>query len=535
MKKYISLIKACMTDNMNLFKIKKKNNKKNKLILPIVLFVFLFFYMVAYCNMLIVPLQEIHLEYIVLTLFIAFTTILTFAEGVYKSSSLLFNCKDDNLLLSLPIKKSAVLFIRIFKFYVFELLYNSLFLVPSMVVYASYVNVESTFYLVSAVAIFLFPIIPIVLSCIIGGFISFSSAKFKHKNIAQTLITIIILLFVFYLSFNLEKFTRSIADKAGSVNDIITKIYYPARSYINLVLNYNLKEFIIFIAIHLAIFVLAIFVFSKLYFKINSSTKVVKVSHNKGNYKIKTSSPIKALIKKELNRFINSPVFVINAAFGMVLYILGCIVASVKFDSIVQELLETNIVTYDQIYSFIPLILFGFIALSCLLSSITSSMISLEGKSFNILKSLPIESYKIIKAKILTAVLIMVPCILIGDIIAFIRFRFNIIEIIMILFASIILPLVAETIGILVNLKYPKMDAESDTEVVKQSMSSMIAVFIGMILSGITIFALIKGLAYNINIDLIILIGLAIYTFIYIVLNYYLKRVGTKKFNKINV
>ena len=256
MKKYISLIKACMTDNMNLFKIKKKNNKKNKLILPIVLFVFLFFYMVAYCNMLIVPLQEIHLEYIVLTLFIAFTTILTFAEGVYKSSSLLFNCKDDNLLLSLPIKKSAVLFIRIFKFYVFELLYNSLFLVPSMVVYASYVNVESTFYLVSAVAIFL----------LIGGFISFSSAKFKHKNIAQTLITIIILLFVFYLSFNLEKFTQSIADKAGSVNDIITKIYYPARSYINLVLNYNSKEFIIFIAIHLAIFVLAIFVFSKLYF-----------------------------------------------------------------------------------------------------------------------------------------------------------------------------------------------------------------------------------------------------------------------------
>ena len=51
------------------------------------------------------------------------------------------------------------------------------------------------------------------------------------------------------------------------------------------------------------------------------------------------------------------------------------------------------------------------------MKSITSSMISLEGKTFSILKSLPVKPYTIIKSKILTAVLIMIPCILIGDII----------------------------------------------------------------------------------------------------------------------
>ena len=34
-------------------------------------------------------------------------------EGIYKTSSLLFNCKDDNLLFSLPIKRSEVLLDRI--------------------------------------------------------------------------------------------------------------------------------------------------------------------------------------------------------------------------------------------------------------------------------------------------------------------------------------------------------------------------------------------------------------------------------------
>ena len=72
-----------------------------------------------------------HLQYIVLSLFVFITSIMTLIEGVYKSGPLLFNCKDDQLLLSLPIKRSTIVFVRVFKFYIFELLFNSLFIIPS--------------------------------------------------------------------------------------------------------------------------------------------------------------------------------------------------------------------------------------------------------------------------------------------------------------------------------------------------------------------------------------------------------------------
>ena len=42
------------------------------------------------------------------------------------------------------------------------------------------------------------------------------------------------------------------------------------------------------------------------------------------------------------------------------------------------------------------------------------------------------------------------------------------------------MPTFTALIGLLMNLKYPKMNATNDTEVVKQSMSSMISVFIGI-------------------------------------------------------
>ena len=537
MKKLFSLLKACMTDNMSLFKIKSKNqSKRTKIILPIFLFAFIFIYVLSFANMIIEPLVQVKQEYVLLSLFVCFTSIMTLIEGIYKSSGLLFNCKDDDLLLSLPIKKSTVLFIRIFKFYLFELVYNSLFLLPAIIAYANNVNVDNTYYLVSLVGVLLIPIIPIVISCIIGGIISLFSSKFKFKNIAQIIFMFVFMLCILYLSYNLETAVSNLAQNATNVNNSITKIYYPANAYIKLVTQFNLKDLLIFIGVNCSIFAFSIYCLGKVYFKINSDVKTVKKTSKNSNYKVKVNNPIKSFIKKELNRFINSPVLVINSVMGLVLFIAGCIALNIKFESVSEVLRQSfPFLTSEKIESYIPVILFGFVCVSSLLSSITSSMISLEGKSFNILKSLPVKPIKIIFAKILTAVLIMVPCLLIGDLIVFTKFNFNIVEIITIIIASIVLPFVAETIGIIVNIKYPKLDAENDTQVVKQSMSSMISVLLGMILTGITIFGLSKALSNNISIDIIILSGLGIYSLIFVLLLVYMIVKSTKEFEKINV
>ncbi len=537
MKKIISLIKACMTSDMSLFKIKNNNqSKRSRVLLPIFLFIMVFFSIWSYANMIIEPLTKIHLEYVLLSIFVLFTFILTLVEGIYKSSNLLFNCKDDNLLLSLPIKRRTVLFIRVFKFYVFELIYNTMFMAPAMITYIRYVKVTPSYYPVSIIMLLLLPIIPIVLSIIIGMLLSATSTKFKYKNIAQIILTTIILLFVFYISFNLENVVKDLALKATSINDLITRLYYPAGAYVKMITNFDILDLLLFIIINISLFALSIYLLGNTYFKVNSCAKAVKTNHNHhNNYKIKTNKVIPSLIKKEFTKFISSPVFVTNAGFGLVLFVLGCIILPIKFESLTTAIatIEPS-VSIETIKSNIPVILFGLICTSSLLSSITSSMISLEYKSFNILKSLPVKPYTIILSKIYTAVIIMLPFILIGDIITFINFKFTFIQIVLIIISSIIIPLVAETLGIIINIKYPKMDAENDTQVVKQSMSSMVAVMLGMLLTFITIYSLAICLNNNMNIDLIILLGLIVYTLIYIILLIYLNNKSIKEFNLIN-
>ena len=149
MKKIISLIRATMTSDMKLFKIKtKKNSRMSNILIPAFIALYLMFMLWGMANTMFEKLAPLQLQYILLSLAVFGISIMTIIEGVYKTSSLIFKCKDDQLLLSLPIKKRTVLFIRIFKFYVFELLFNSMFLLPIMIAYIKWADkLNWTYYL----------------------------------------------------------------------------------------------------------------------------------------------------------------------------------------------------------------------------------------------------------------------------------------------------------------------------------------------------------------------------------------------------
>ena len=128
MKKLVSLLKATMSQDMNLFKIRTKNESKTrKMVLPIFLFLVVMFSIGSYAAMLAEQLAPMNLTYIILTMFIMLTSLLTLIEGIYKSQGILFEAKDNDLLFSLPISKSKIFFARVFKLITFQFLYNSLF------------------------------------------------------------------------------------------------------------------------------------------------------------------------------------------------------------------------------------------------------------------------------------------------------------------------------------------------------------------------------------------------------------------------
>lgn len=539
MKKLISLIKASMTEGMNLIKISSKKKGKSSIILPLILTFYLMFTIGVNASVIFSILSKNNMAHALLSVFALSISIMTFIEGVYKAGPLIFNCKDDDLLLSLPLKRRTVLFIRVFKFYVFELLFNSLFLLPIIIAYIPYGNIDISYYITSLFMLLLLPVIPIVISCIFGAIISGISSKFKYKNLIQIALTMGILLLVFYFSFNIQGIKNFLVNNVSSLNDNIIKYYYPAGVYGKLVSNFNIIDLLVFILINVLSFSIMVFIVSKLYFKVNTNLKSVKTSGKNSSKKItyKKNSVTKSLIKKELKTFFNIPVFIINSGFSLVLFIALAVILTFKFDSIIPLLEKSDMnitITKDTIINNLSIVILVLLIFTSFLTSITSSVISLEGKNINIVKSLPVKVKTILMSKIYACLSITTPVLLIGDLIMFIRFKTNILEALFLVILSILMPLTTHFIGILINLKYPKLDYESSAEVVKQSTSSFLSVMLGLILLMFLI-SFVVALATKLN-ALIILLGL---TVLFIIINLILYSVlitkGVKRFKELSI
>ena len=118
-----------MSEGMNVFRLHgKKQSKWFKIGLPILLGAMIMFSVAGYADMMMEPLAEVEMEFVVLTLFVIISAVFILMEGIYKASGLLFNCRDDDLMLSLPVKKTTVLAVRVLKFYLFETMINALIL-----------------------------------------------------------------------------------------------------------------------------------------------------------------------------------------------------------------------------------------------------------------------------------------------------------------------------------------------------------------------------------------------------------------------
>ena len=540
MKKLFSLIRACMSSDMAIFKIKTKKKSKTSALVPAFIAAYLMFMVWSGANSFLEKLAPMNLGYLILAIATMGISLITLLEGVYKAGPLLFNCKDDQLLLSLPIKRRTVLFVRFFKLYVFELLYNSMFLLPVIVAYIRWGNVGPTYYLTCFVMLLMLPIIPIVISCIIGAITSGISSKFKYKNVVEIVLSMIILVGVFYFSFKVEDVFNYLLANAESINNFIIKKYYPAGIFSKLVVDFNIKDLLIFISINIAVIIATILVLGKFYFRINSKLKSINNSktHSKAKpLNFKARSQTNSLIRKEINTFFKTPVFIINAGFSLVLFLVLAVLLAIRFDSVATMLIdeETGLgIAKDLIYNNLSIVIFALISFGTFMTSITSSIISLEGRNISILKSLPIKPKTILMAKVKAALLITTPAMLVGDLIMFIRFRTNILEAILLIILSILMPLISHLVGIIINLKYPKLEWESPAEAVKQSTSSFIAVMLGMVILMITIgvaFALIGKILPI----FVLLVAIGVSSLINLILYLYLTKRSVKDFNNLSL
>ncbi|RUT47155.1 hypothetical protein EJP82_08215 [Paenibacillus anaericanus] len=439
---------------------------------------------------------------LLLAIMMAVTSLIGLFTTIYKASGVLFGFKDYDLVMSLPIKTSHVVASRVLQLYVLNLFFTLMVMVPAGVVYAIKVNPGSFYYLFFLMTLLFIPLVPIIAATIVGALISWISSRFKASRMINILLNFALVIAIMASSFRVDGNEQEFADMSTGLAGMIFKLYPLTSMYIDAVCSYQVGSFVLFIAISLLSFMLFCTVLATKYKAIHTG---LMASHTSSNYQMKSlsiGSPFRALYKKELRRYFSSSLYILNTSIGMILLLAMSIsLLFIDADELGQLTNIPQLSTYLNILA--PLVVSMFVAISCT----TSSSISLEGKNIWILKSSPVPKQTILLSKVAVNLTVTLPILVVSCVLLMISLHTGWMESLLLLVIPVIYACFSAIMGVLVNLKLPKLEWTSEVTVIKQSAAVIVALFIGII--SIVILLGLSLLLSNINGNLILLgIGL---------------------------
>ena len=495
MKIYLKLIKVFFKENFSFDRLLGSSVKKSKAKTIILGFLIIFGLasLLLSFGYLFFELGEAFkmlgtLESLLMYIFIYATFISTFFI-ILRANSYLFHYKDYDFLASLPIKNEIVLAAKITVMMI--MIYLSTYIISAPIIYSYLYHSGFTIYqFIAIILLILFiPILPLIIFSFLALLINQVITKFRLGKIINALLTFGLLLGYMYFVFSMNSTAANPLLNQQDFIDGISRYIPTARLYQNAVANQDILQFLLFVIINGALLIGYIYLVKSLVNKVNQ--KRVKIFRRKNKkYRYKQNSITETLVKKEFNKFFSINIYLLNSGFGPLLMFAGSVLALVysnQIESFSAEAIGANLNIELSL-----LIIVGFFISTVFTSAIS---LSLEGKNFWILRTLPIPAKTVMMSKMIFNVLLGLPfAILLTGAVGF-SLNLDILMILLMMALIASYSLVTSIIGSIINLHFPKFHFKNETEVVKQSAGAFLGMFSGWII--IAVFGLLKAFVFK--------------------------------------
>lgn len=443
-----------------------------------ILYLFLFgflgsvFFVLA--DMLCDPLAEVGMGWLYWCLMGLISVFLGVFGSVFSTYATLYQAKDNDLLLSMPIPPSRILAIRLFGVYIMGLIYEFIVMVPTAIVWF----MSTRFSPVGAICVILIPFVlsvfVLVLSALLGWVVALISGRLKHKNIITVFISLAFIVGYYYVYFKAYSMLQTILQDIEEIGGKMKLILYPLY-HMGLAAEGNILSMLIFTAIVGALFLIVYAVLSRSFLKLATANRGSANIEYKEK-KPKSRSASSALLIKELRRFLGSSNYMLNCGLGILFMPIAAVLLVWKAGDIRQFLLV------DAIRQYVPLIAIAAICMVAAINDISSPSVSLEGKNLWIVQSLPVSGKQVLTAKLMLHLLLTfipaIPLIVAAEWLI----RPTPIFAILIPIISALFILLMAVLGLVLNLKMPNLNWTSEIVPIKQSMNVMLAMFGGWVI-----------------------------------------------------
>lgn len=551
-KKVITLTKISLKTSFQGMEFQKQKSKNNKNIGYIILYGILFLYLAGLIGIMsygmIHMLASIGQEKVFLGLFFLVLAAFMLIQNIFSSLNVLYFAKDIEYLLPLPIKPREMVQAKLNTILITEYIMELIIGITPLIIYGILTGAGILYYFAMIIILLVFPILPVLISTLIIMIIMAFSKLTKNRDKFQLITSLIAIVFIVGIQFAIggkdyseEQMVQQLL-KANGMVEMITPYFVTIDPAIQALTASNwlgaFIEIIKIIAISAGAYIIFLLAGTKLYLKgavgslVGASKKVKKLKEKNAYRKNKVGI---SYVKKELKILIRNPIYFMQCVLPALLIPVVFIIAGLSGFMSQEGNVELNTLK-AQIQPFLenPIticVLLCILQFFSMMIYVSATAISRDGKNAIFVKYIPLSLYKQFIYKAIPNIIMSIIAILVTLAVATYIINLPISINICIFVISFVLSVIQSYLMLLVDLKKPKLEWDTEYAVVKQNMNLMWPAILGVVNIGIIIaltilFSWLPYWGYSILLFTITII-------ILLILQKYIKRNQVKLFEKI--
>lgn len=533
MNKLMLLIRLNLKNTYNINRIARtRPEEKFKTVVMVAIIIFALLSLTlsfgTYAVMMADVLKEAGLLDLLLMLAVVLASILSLFFSMFSAQGMIFKSRDTEMLLSMPIPTWNIFISRAVGVYIGNLPIALLIYVPWYAVYCYYTEQKLQNPMYMLLGVLAATLIPTAVAIVAGYGLSWITAKFKGKSFVTLVFSIALLFGYMYFMQGLPTLLMNLAAQGEGLMGAIAKLYPPSVWFKDAVANGRLSAIIMLVLSAIGAFALVALPIGASFRKIIAS---LAEGHKRRGYSQEQisakSSPFAAMLKKDISRYFSSPMYVMNTSVGVILMLILSV--SLIFGG---TGLLASIIEIPGIESYLGRAVIVLLCATAVLTCTTAPSLSLEAKTLWILKSSPVSAMDVFKSKIALNVLIASPALILSAGIFSLSIKFSAVELAAALVLPTLLSFVVATVGILMNLLFPKLDWTNETVVIKQSMSVLMSMIAGAVVVALPVLLYTRFLYEVISFEAAVLLFALLLGVIFKALIHTLKGYGTRLFEK---
>ncbi len=397
---------------------------------------------------------------------------LSFILTVFSMQSQIFSAKDNDMLFAMPLTGLQIGASRMLSLLLLEYAYSALVMIPTVGVYGYLMRPSFAFYPLMVLLLLLLPLLPLSLAGAVGYLFALLTRKCRFKNLIISLLSGAAFLAYLYACFHLNDYMALLIAKGADLAEVFRRALPPFYHFAIALQEYSLGSVLAVAAWCLVPAALFLWLLSKGFFYLTGSGGS-KVAYKRRPLKV--NRPWVAVFRKEAARLGSLPMYLFNAAIGALFMVALSLVVAIRGQSVLEALFSV-----PQLAGFVPQALQAALCFCAAMICTTAPSVSLEGNRLWILRSSPLRPQDVFLGKLALDLALLVPSVLISVALLAVSVPLSPWDLLALLALPLALGTLVALVGLYANLKLPRFDYTSDTAVIKQSASVMVASLGGM-------------------------------------------------------